>query len=272
MIEMADSPCDDLPHQRSFLTNILFSHHTHCGLFLVVLFLGGCSGIRQSIQNQHCTLDSSNPYEVVRVDPDIHQITLHWKNPSTNQPFKTINHLITSLEKDGHTIIAVTNAGIFEPDLVPTGLYVEQSIELHPINLEDGYGNFYLKPNGVFFVSNDRYGIMESSRFSEQALDVAYALQSGPLLIEDQQVHPAFTLGSKNCRLRSGIGVTSDGHAVIAISNGAVNFHDFAIWYRDIIKADHALYLDGAISELFTKGRPISSKESFASFLAVTLK
>lgn len=234
--------------------------------------MSGCSAVRQSLQNQPCILDTSNPYDIVHIDPDTHQVTLHWKHPSTNQPFRSIENVVAWLESEGQTIIAVTNAGIFEPGLIPTGLYVESSIELHPVNLEDGYGNFYLKPNGVFYVSNHQLGILESSRFLEEGLEVEYALQSGPLLIQQQEIHPAFTQGSKNCRLRSGIGVTADGYAVIAISNGAVNFFDFATWFRNEIKADHALYLDGAISELVTKKRPVVSKESFAAFLAVTLK
>jgi len=101
--------------------------------------------------------------------------------------------VVAWLESEGQTIIAVTNAGIFEPGLIPTGLYVESSIELHPVNLEDGYGNFYLKPNGVFYVSNHQLGILESSRFLEEGLEVEYALQSGPLLIQQQEIHPAFT-------------------------------------------------------------------------------
>jgi len=244
----------------------------HRGLFLVALLLNGCSAIRQSIQNQPCSLDTANPYDTVKIDPDIHQISLHWKNPTTNQPFKTIENVVTWIENEGLEVIAVANAGIFEPKLIPTGLFVENASELRPLNLEDGYGNFYLKPNGVFYVTNHQFGILESSRFHQQSPEVEYALQSGPLLIENQNIHPEFTPGSKNCRLRSGIGVTAEGVAVIAISNGAVNFYGFAKWFKDVIKAVNALYLDGAISQLFTQQRPNFSDESFASFLVVTLK
>lgn len=242
-------------------------------LVFFVIFLGGCGTLRQSLQNQSCGLDSFQPYDTVHIDPAHYNITLHWKDPVSQQPFKTIEHVIVWLESRGDSVIAVTNAGIYEPGLTPTGLYVEKNQELNPLNLKDGYGNFYLKPNGVFYVSDHQFGILESTQFDEQGLNVEYALQSGPLLLENQTVHPEFTLGSKNCRLRSGIGVTNTGHAIIAISNGAVNFYDFATWFRDDVGAVDALYLDGSISELYINGwRRGHSEEMYAGFLAVTFK
>ncbi|MCY4205048.1 MAG: phosphodiester glycosidase family protein [Bacteroidetes bacterium] len=241
-------------------------------MILAVMFLAGCSAIKQAIQNQPCVLNASEPYDIVRIDPALHTITLHWKNPITNEPFKTVQNVVRWLEDSGDSVIAVTNAGIFEPDLVPTGLYVENSHELRPLNLSDGYGNFYLKPNGIFFIRDHQFGLLESTSFSKKRPSTEYALQSGPLLLQDNQIHPAFMPGSRNCRLRSGIGVSSDGEAIIAISNGAVNFYDFATWFRDVAEVTDALYLDGAISVLYTSGKPEISKEIFAGFLAVTLK
>ncbi len=234
--------------------------------------ISGCSALRQSIQNQPCILNSSQPYDTVHVNPALHSISLHWKNPETDQPFKTIPNILEWLESGENSVIAVTNAGIFEPGLIPTGLYVEDGRELRPLNLEDGYGNFFLKPNGVFFIHQNQFRIQESTSFHEDQPEVDDALQSGPLLLQDNQIHPAFTRGSTNCRLRSGIGISSSGHAVIAISNGAVNFYDFATWFRDTANATDALYLDGAISSLFTGEVKKIHRESYAGFLVVTTK
>ena len=239
---------------------------------VAAILLAGCSAIRLSLQNQPCVLNESQPYDTIHVNPALHKITLHWRNPVSNEPFKNTQNVVDWLEHAGHSVIAVTNAGIFEPGLVPTGLYVEKSQELRPLNLEDGYGNFYLKPNGVFFTQNDRFGILESTRFGATKPEIDYALQSGPLLLQDNRIHPAFTPGSKNCRLRSGIGISEDGQAIIAITNGAVNFFDFATWFRDIAGATDALYLDGAISMLHTRENPEVSSEAYAGFLAVTKK
>lgn len=239
---------------------------------MVAILLTGCSTIKQSLQNQPCVLNASQPYDTVHVDPALHNITLHWRNPASNEPFKNTQNVVDWLERAGHSVIAVTNAGIFEPGLVPTGLYVEKGQELHPLNLEDGYGNFYLKPNGVFLTLNNRFGIIESARFGATKPEVDYALQSGPLLLQDNRIHPAFTPGSKNCRLRSGIGISEDGQAIIAITNGAVNFFDFATWFRDTAGVTDALYLDGAISMLHTGEHSEASTEAYAGFLAVTKK
>jgi len=241
-------------------------------VFFAVLLVGGCASIRQSLQNQPCILDPSHPYDTVHVDPEHHNLTLHWKHPDTGQPFETIKKVVVWLKSRGDSVIAVTNAGIYEPGFIPTGLYVEKSQELNPLNLKDGYGNFYLKPNGVFFISDGLFEIVESEKFHEQELSIEYALQSGPLLLENQTIHPEFTAGSKNCRLRSGIGVTRTGQAILAISNGAVNFYDFATWFRDDVGAMNALYLDGAISELYIHDRREHSNGRFAGFLAVILK
>lgn len=47
-------------------------------------------------------------------------------------------------------MVAVMNGGIFEPGFVPSGLLVQDGVELTPINRNNGEGNFFLKPNGVF--------------------------------------------------------------------------------------------------------------------------
>ncbi|MYF40427.1 MAG: hypothetical protein F4221_06205 [Rhodothermaceae bacterium] len=241
-----------------------------CFFILAASLLTGCSSLRQAIQNRPCALDPLQPYDTVHINPALHNITMHWKNPETDEPFKTITNLVGWLENTGHSIVAVTNGGIFEPGLVPTGLYVENGHEKQPLNLDDGYGNFYLKPNGVFFVRGDHFGIEEATHFGEGVTEVDFALQSGPLILQDNQIHPAFTPGSKNCRLRSGIGVSPNGHAILAISNGAVNFMDFATWFRDTAGMADALYLDGAISTLHTREHPSISDEVYAGFLAVT--
>lgn len=248
------------------------SYWSGYAVLLAVSLLTSCTAIRQTLQNQPCILNAIQPYDTIHVDPLLHNLTLHWKDPATNEPFETIQNLVEWLEKTGHSVIAVTNAGIFEPGLVPTGLYIENGDELHPLNLREGYGNFYLKPNGIFFVQNGLFGIMESTHFDREQIKADQALQSGPLLLQNSQLHTAFTRGSKNCRLRSGIGVASDGRVIIAISNGAVNFFDFGIWFRDAARVTDALYLDGAISVLHTEAQPSVTQEKFAGFIAVTRK
>ena len=54
---------------------------------------------------------------------------------------------------------------MFDPALKPVGLYVEQGRQLVPVSTRSGYGNFHMKPNGVFYVSGDRAAVVETRAF-----------------------------------------------------------------------------------------------------------
>lgn len=233
----------------------------------------GCASISQSIRNDECSLDAERPFDVVELDPGIHEVRMFWLDDS-GEPYLTLDAVRSHLQAQGDSIVALTNGGIYEPGFIPTGLYVEDGEEQHPINLSDGEGNFFLKPNGVFAVSDGTWLVMESSRFSQEVADVRYATQSGPMLVADGEIHPAFTPGSTNCRHRSGVGVAEDGSAFVAITNGAVNLYDFARFFRDGLGTPDALYLDGSISELYAPllGRSETPGESFAVIVAVTIR
>ena len=99
---------------------------------------------------------------------------------------------------------------------------------------------------------------------------VAYATQSGPLLVEGGRIHPRFREGSASCRARSGVGVTAEGQVVLAISNGAVNFYDFARFFRDTLGTPDALYLDGGYpTRLWAPRQGRDEDGAFAGILAV---
>lgn len=240
--------------------------------FAAAMLLTGCSSIRQSLQNRPCVLELDAPYDVITVDPQSHEISLYWLEPSSGKPFGTIKQLKSWLETQEDSVIAITNGGIYTEDLTPLGLYIEQGQPLRAINLSDGYGNFYLKPNGIFYVGPHGPGIADASEFDALVDSLAYAIQSGPLLLSTNEIHPAFTPGSQNCRLRSGIGVTPGGTVHVAISNGAVNFYDFATFFRDSLGASDALYLDGAISTLYAPHleRTALSRTRYGAFLVVS--
>lgn len=249
----------------------------HRGVLLLVLLLpwplAGCSSLVQSVKNRDCALNAARPFDVVEIDLDRHDVRLFWKQPD-GQPFLTLDRVRAWAREQGDSLIAATNAGIYEPGYVPTGLFVEDGLVQHPLNLDDGDGNFFLKPNGVFLLTDTGARIVESSRFEAVAEPVRYATQSGPLLVSGGVIHPAFTPGSTNCRLRNGVGVSAGGKVYLVISNGAVNFHDFATFFKDALNCPDALYLDGAISGLYAPslGRLEGSSERYAGILGVLLK
>ncbi len=243
-------------------------------LALLLLWpLAGCSSLVQSVKNQECALQAARPFDIVEIDLDRHDVRLFWKQPD-GQPFLTLDRFHAWVAEQGDSLIAATNAGIYEPGYVPTGLFIEDGDVKHPLNLDDGAGNFYLKPNGVFLLTDTGARIVESSRFETVTEAIRYATQSGPLLVSGGAIHPGFTPGSPNCRLRSGIGVSSDGTVYLVISNGAVNFHDFATFFKEQLNCPDALYLDGTISSLYAPslGRLEGSKERYAGILGVLLK
>jgi uncharacterized protein YigE (DUF2233 family) len=107
-----------------------------------------------------------------------------------------------------------------------------------------------MKPNGVFYLTTAGPRIIESSKYSANTADVLLATQSGPLLVEHGAIHPAFSATSQSRVIRNGVGVTGST-AVFVISDDPVSFYELAAYFRDQLKCEDALYLDGAVSALF---------------------
>ena len=155
-------------------------------------------------------------------------------------------------------LIFAMNAGMFHPGFAPVGLFVDHGRTIGQLNLEKGEGNFFLKPNGVFAVTDAGAKIIEASQFpavaSARGIEkVELATQSGPLLVIDGKLHPAFHVESESRLFRNGVGVVSEKRVVFAISNEPVNFHEFARLFRDSLGCANALFLDGSISSIYTE-------------------
>ncbi len=155
------------------------------------------------------------------------------------------------LAPQGLALAFAMNAGMFQPDLSPVGLYVQDFKQLKSIVTSDGPGNFGLLPNGVFCIG-DRFSVVESRSFAKTKPDCRYASQSGPMLVIDGMEHPQFRPGSDSLHIRNGVGVSADGKtAYFAISDQTVNFDSFARFFRDALKTPNALYFDGSVSRLY---------------------
>jgi uncharacterized protein YigE (DUF2233 family) len=157
------------------------------------------------------------------------------------------------LEGKGEKPLMLMNGGIFEPGGVPSGVMVQEGIAHLPLNRKDGNGNFFLKPNGVFLISDKGARVMEAGKYPPPGEKILYAVQSGPLLLENGKTHPAFNAGSKSRLLRNGVGVTKDGAVVFAIADGKSakwpNLFGFADLFRSL-GCENALFLDGDISQM----------------------
>ena len=164
-----------------------------------------------------------------------------------------------------------TNAGMFDPALKPVGLYVERGRELVHVNTMSGYGNFRMKPNGVFYISADRAAVAETRAFLTQRTRADLATQSGPMLVISGRVHPRFDERSTSLKARNGVGVRADGKVIFAISQGEVTFDAFARLFRDGLNCPNALFLDGgSASSLYAPSlNRVSNILSLGPMLAV---
>ncbi len=203
-----------------------------------------------------------------RVDRRRERIGFHWLKPD-GTPYDSIGGLLAAIDAQG-TVRMVTNGGIYGTDLRPLGLYIERGRRLSPINLRDGEGNFFLKPNGVFFLRGGRAGIVNAARFRDD-LAITDALQSGPLMIENGVIHPRFRPASTSRHVRNAAGITRAGDVVFLCADNPISFYDFSALARDEHGVSDLLYLDGTLSQMYvapgsvpTAGRP------FVTMLSVT--
>lgn len=203
------------------------------------------------------------------------RVGLVWKD-AKGEAFATFDKVQAHCEAKGKRVKFMMNAGIYEPGSVPSGLHVESGQMLRPLNLKDGDGNFYLKPNGVFGVLEGEPGkafIEESGAFAVrqrgQAKGASFAIQGGPQLLSGGMRHPKFMEGSPNKKLRNGVGVDAQGRVVFAITAAGeeVNFWDFAGLFLKLGCKD-ALFLDGDISQMsLNPTQPVESNRFAAMFV-----
>jgi uncharacterized protein YigE (DUF2233 family) len=213
-------------------------------------------------------------YRVVKLDA--RDVELVWKNPQ-GEAYRTFDRVQAGYAAQGKKVKFLMNACIFEPGGVPSGLYQEKGKRLRPLNLADGEGNFFLKPNGVFGLTDRKSGqafVMEAEAFAKDPKSkegaVDFAIQGGPMLLSGGVRHPKFTNGSPNKKpLRGGVGVDGEGKVVFAIAGAGeeVNFWDFAGLFL-VLGCKEALFLDGDISQMAVNpDGPVDSNRFGAMFV-----
>lgn len=199
-------------------------------------------------------------YNIFIATTDSHEIKMYWQNKGRRN-YASIRNLLNFLTTQKTEPLMITNAGMYTPDLIPQGLYIEHfGKELLPLDLKSPKtdANFYLKPNGVFFI--DTFGVSHiettedfQKMYDKKHVAVEYATQSGPMLLINGSVHDSFTKRSNNKKIRSGVGIMAGKRTVFAISIDETNFYDFAVLFKDIFGCKDALFLDGAISHMYLR-------------------
>lgn len=189
-------------------------------------------------------------YVACSFDPAANDIRLYNKDQA-GAPFKSFKALSRELRHRDEYLVFAMNGGMYHQDLSPVGLHIEEGVEQSPLNTNPGWGNFHMLPNGVFYIAGGKVGVMAAQAYRAADLKPRFATQSGPMLVIDGMLHPRFLPDSDSLKTRNGVGVTSSGEVVFAVSKRPVRFHDFATLFRDELGCPNALFLDGTISSLY---------------------
>jgi len=183
------------------------------------------------------------------VNPAKQDIQLYWKNDK-GEILRSIQNLKTFVESKKAALVFAANAGMYQADNKPLGLFIQNGKTVTPLNTRSGSGNFYMKPNGVFYLTTDDKAVVcETMNFLNNGA-IKFATQSGPMLLVDEQIHSAFVKGSSNLNIRNGVGILPNNNIVFAMSKKEINFYDFALYFQKL-GCKNALYLDGFVSRMY---------------------
>lgn len=224
-----------------------------CSFLIVFAMFTQSAWANDAGETPDCSMmiEKQVPYLVCKFNGATHDIrTFH--SDAAGNVYGGFDSLEADITKAGERLVFAMNGGMYHRDRRPVGLYVEGGVEVAKVNTNDGPGNFHLKPNGVFYITNDgKAGVRETGAYLKAGISARFATQSGPMLLVNGTLHPRFIPGSPSLKIRNGVGVTPSGEVVFVKSDARVNFHDFALFFRDRLGARNALFLDGSISRAY---------------------
>jgi uncharacterized protein YigE (DUF2233 family) len=211
-----------------------------CWLFSTTASLAACMTLEAKGQRYTaCSFDrSEGKIEIYNLDRD-------------GTPFRYLSALASELTADGEVLVFAMNAGMYDENNRPIGLYVEDGKQTKKLNRRAGAGNFHLKPNGVFFVKDGKPGVMETEAFAKSGVKPDFASQSGPMLVVNGKIHPKLSPTGTSRKLRNGVGIDAQERVHFVISENAVTFWEFASLFKDELKAKNAVFFDGTVSSIY---------------------
>ena len=245
------------------------------------LIVSSCSQIQSLLSKKQGSISftfKGSEFYFFIADLNKHELRLHVKKDSLKHYPNTIGTVVKDLKDKKLKPLAVTNAGMFETNYKPLGLYIENSKELVALNCKDPNDlNFYLMPNGVFFIDTTNHAYIKETgnfkkEYSKKMKTIKLATQSGPMLIIDNKYHKEFQEKSHNIIVRNGIGIINPSKIVIGYSDN-VNFYTFSQIFKEFFKCENALFLDGAISKMYIHDlKPNELGGEFGPILSVSEK
>lgn len=251
-----------MPQKRSALERSL---HKAAAIAGCVVALTACqirnesdSAGRESVCD--AMVFEGSPFTVCTAEPGAQRITVHLSPEGKDKPYRSLRALASTLDADTRGQVAFAmNGGMYDGEGQPIGYYVEDAVRQHLLNRNEGAGNFHLLPNGIFFGDAEgRWRVYDTDRFADEVTQrPQFATQSGPMLVIRGELHPQIDPNGASYKTRNAVGVDARGRALFVISETPVSFGRLARFYRDVLKVDNALFLDGSVSQLW---EPVSGR------------
>ena len=207
--------------------------------------LGACNASEVAVQTVYA--NNGVAIDVIKVEK-LADLRLYLNNSSGRayQSFAAVRGGLPACER----MLFGMNAGMYHANYQPVGLYVAQGKQFTPLNTDRGFGNLFMQPNGVLAWNAEQAWIGKTADYAGQNLQAAYATQSGPMLVINNQINPQFLPDATSKKIRNGVGIRGKT-LYFAISQKPVSFYQFAQVFKDTLQTEQALYLDGSISSLY---------------------
>lgn len=168
------------------------------------------------------------------------------------KPYRSLSELAVGLGDKAGRVAFAMNGGMYDEAGLPIGYYVEGGKRLHTLNRNEGWGNFHLQPNGVFFGTGTRWEVRATDDFAAKVSKrPQFGTQSGPMLVIAGKLHPRIDSDGPSQKLRNAVGVDRQGRAHFVISEAPISFGKLARYFRDELHTPNALFLDGSVSSLW---------------------
>jgi len=213
--------------------------------------------------------DDDETFATFTVNSNETHIEFFLKDDEANY-LKSIENLKTYVEKNGKHVRFAMNGGMYQEDNKPLGLYIHNQKTITPLNTREAKGNFYLKPNGIFYITTDRRVFISRTENFTNDGQIQFATQSGPMLLIDGEINSQFTQDSDNVHIRNGVCVLEDNRVIFAISKKRVNFYEFAEHFKNL-NCKNALYLDGFVSRMYLPEQKIEPLDgNFGVIIGIT--
>jgi uncharacterized protein YigE (DUF2233 family) len=210
-----------------------------------------CSGVAHAVECGATTAGGTT-FTACRVNLNVEELEIFWRD-DTGRPFREFSALREALQAKGKQLIFAVNAGMYQPNFSPVGLFVAGGREFVPLNRHVGSGNFSQQPNGVFLVEGNAARVITTDEYASEHPKPSLATQSGPMLVHNGEITTSAVMSPSSTwrKIRNGVCAPSPNTVVFVISESPVTFYEFAGFFRDALHCREALYLDGTVSSLY---------------------